>query len=348
MERLATDAHGEGAWRSLVDAWLYEVGEEVGRLKGVAEDDPHFEALVETRLEEKLAELSRRNPAFAQVLRAYHRASQAGEFAVAQGLLAWLAGQPHVDRSVTSRAGVKGTVDGQAALTFLRGVLTLLRQTGYAGLVLVLDEVETVQRMPPPTREKSLNALRQLVDMLANDELPGLYLVVTGTPRFFDDYKGLKGLAPLYQRIATTFDADPQFDNLLAAQIRLLPFDQARLVEVGRRVRELYPARDAERKSRRLTDSFLDALATQITTSFGGKVAVTPRLFLRTLIDVLDKVDQHEAYDPVAHYKLVIDDADLTPDELAARRGVPREPEPDDDAESDAIASAPERRRLDG
>jgi hypothetical protein len=35
--------------------------------------------------------------------------------------------------------------------------------------VLVLDEVETLQRLNAQTREKSLNALRQLVDALAAD-----------------------------------------------------------------------------------------------------------------------------------------------------------------------------------
>lgn len=321
MERLTTDAHGEGALRAIVDGWLFEVGEEVTRLKGIGEDDPQFPRLVEARLEEKLLELSTRNPAFSQVLRAYHQALQDGDFHTAQGLLAWLAGQPQIDRSVTARAGVKGAVDGQAALTFLRGVLLLLRQSGHAGLVVVLDEVETVQRMPPPTREKSLNALRQLVDMLANKELPGLYLVVTGTPAFFEDYKGLKGLPPLYQRIATRFDESGRFDNLRAAQVRLSPFDETRLVEVGQRVRGLFPAKHPERIAARVSDAFLVALAAQVTRGFGGKVSVSPRTFLRELVDVMDKVDQYEDYDPVTQYALVIDEAALTPEELAARRG---------------------------
>jgi hypothetical protein len=348
MERLTTEAHGEGAWRAVVDAWLYEVGDEVTRLKGVTEDDPQFDGLVETRLEEKLAELSTRNPAFSQVLRAYHRALQAGEHAVAQGLLAWLAGQPHVDRSITSRAGVKGNMDGQAALTFLRGVLTLLRQSGYAGMVLVLDEVETVQRMPTPTREKSLNALRQIVDMLANDDLPGLYLVVTGTPAFYDDYKGIKGLAPLHQRITTRFDADARFDNLRAPQVRLLPFDEGRLVAVGRLVRDLFPASEPDRVRLRASDAFLDALARQVSTAFGGKVSVAPRTFLRELVNVLDKVDQYADYDPVAQYKLTLDDADLPDEELAARRGAARNPSLPEESAADAEASPPVRRRLDG
>ena len=75
-----------------------------------------------------------RNPAYAQVLRAYHRATHEGDFATAQGLLAWLAGQPHTDRSVFKAAGTKGKVDGQASLTFLAGLLQLLRQSGYDGL----------------------------------------------------------------------------------------------------------------------------------------------------------------------------------------------------------------------
>jgi hypothetical protein len=42
----------------------------------------------------------------------------------------------------------------------------VLRQTGRKGLVLVLDEVETIQRVRADSREKSLNALRQLIDDL--------------------------------------------------------------------------------------------------------------------------------------------------------------------------------------
>ncbi|SEN18633.1 P-loop protein of unknown function [Stigmatella aurantiaca] len=321
VERLATPAEGVGAFRAVVDGWLFEVGEEVTRLKGLPEDDPAFAAAVEERLEDKLAELSARNPAFAQVLRAYAQAQAAGDMGVAQQLLGWLGAQPHVDRSVTSRAGVKGAVDGQAALAFLRGLLLLLRQSRHAGLVVVLDEVETLQRMPAPTREKALNALRQLVDMLMNGELPGLYLVVTGTPELFEGPKGLKALSPLYQRVFTRFDAEPRFDNLRAPQVRLPPFDVGRLLEVGHKVRALFPARETGRVQGTVDDRFLEGLVGRVTEGFGGKVTVAPRLFLRELVDVLDRVDQFPDYSPHQHYRLEVDEASLRPEELAARRG---------------------------
>jgi hypothetical protein len=343
VERLETAADGANAFQSVVDGWLYQLGEEVRRVKGLAEDDPAFADATEERLEDKLADMSRRNPAFAQVLRGYHRALHTGDFATAQGLLAWLAGQPHTDRTVMSEAGVRGKIDGQAALTFLAGILQLLRQSGYSGLVVVLDEVETIQRMNSQSREKSLNALRQLMDMLANDDLPGLYVVVTGTRDFFEGYKGLKNLTALYQRVQVSFGDDPRFDNLRAPQVRLLPFDEDRLFRVGQRIRDLYPTEQPSRIQSKVTDSFLRALVGQVTSGFGGKVAVAPRLFLRELTDVLDRVDQHQEFDPAAHYKLTIDEAQLSPEELAAARG---EQAPTADGEEEPPSNGP--RRLDG
>jgi hypothetical protein len=351
IEKLETAADGPNAFQAVIDGWLYQLGDEVTRLRGINEDDPGFADATEQRLEDKLADLSKRNPAFAQVLRAYHRATHEGDFATAQGLLAWLAGQPHTDRSVLKAAGTKGKVDGQASLTFLAGLLLLLRQSGYSGLVVVLDEVETVQRMNAQTREKSLNALRQLMDLLANEDLPGLYLVITGTRDFFEGYKGLKALAPLYQRVQVKFTDDTRFDNLKAPQVRLTPFTDDRLLMVGSRIRNLYPAKNPERLATRVDDAFLHGLVGQITDGFGGKVALAPRLFLRELIDVLDRVDIHEAYDPREHYKLEFDDSKLTPEELAAKHGRPLEaPEEEADAEEadTELVAVTTRTRLDG
>ena len=347
IEQLETAADGPNAFQAVVEGWLYQIGDEVMRLRGIGEDDPAFADATEQRLEDKLADLSRRNPAYAQVLRAYHRATHEGDFAIAQGLLAWLAGQPHTDRSVLKAAGVKGKVDGQASLTFLSGLMQLLRQSGYGGLVVVFDEVETIQRMNSQTREKSLNALRQMMDMLAKDELPGLYLVITGTRDFYEGYKGLKGLAPLYQRVQVNFGEDSRFDNLKAPQVRLLPFTEDRLLTVGKKVRDLYPAKNAGRLMGKVDDRFLHALVAQVTSGFGGSVALAPRLFLRELVDVLDRLDQHEAYNPAEHYKLDLDDeSKLTPEELAAKHG----PEPTYPEEPEGTEEAPSSKpkRLDG
>ncbi|MGH2198977.1 BREX system ATP-binding domain-containing protein, partial [Enterococcus faecalis] len=84
--------------------------------------------------------MARTAPAFSAVLRAYRRALFAGDSALSEGLIAWLGGQPNVAAAVKRTAGVKGDLDAFGAMHFLAGLLTILRDSGRAGLVLVLDE----------------------------------------------------------------------------------------------------------------------------------------------------------------------------------------------------------------
>src|SRR5699024_454461 len=151
-------------------------------------------------LEARLAEVSRSAPAFAAAVRGYRDAWFAGDAAQAEGILAWLSGQPHVAASVRRAIGVRGDIDHAGAFGFLEGLLAVLRDCDYCGLVLVLDEVETLQRARSDTRDKSLNALRQLIDEVDAGRFPGLYLLITGTPAFYTGTQGVQRLAPLAQR----------------------------------------------------------------------------------------------------------------------------------------------------
>ena len=81
-------------------------------------------------------------------------------------------GSPTSPPRSSGSPGVKGDVDHFAALSFLRGLLLILKDSGYSGLVLVLDEIETLQRVRGDVREKGLNALRQLIDDIDGGPVP--------------------------------------------------------------------------------------------------------------------------------------------------------------------------------
>ena len=326
VESLRTTEWENGAFRSLVDRWFYDLEEEVLARPGInPSDGATVSKEVGALLEARLSRISAEEPTFANVLRGVHRARAEGETATADALLAWLMGQPNVGAAPKRYAGVKGEIDTRTAAAFLRGLLSLLAQTGRAGLLLVLDEVETVQRMRGDVREKSLNALRQLLDEVEGGRYRGLYLLVTGTPAFYEGPQGIRRLPPLDQRMHVHF-GDPQYDNPRAVQIRLPAFDEGRLLEVGRKVRDLYPARNVARVATRVGDDVVGALARQAAGKLGGKVGVAPRLFLKKLVgEVLDRVDEHESYDPVQHYQLELSPAEMSPEERAAagvERGV--------------------------
>jgi hypothetical protein len=230
-------------------------------------------------------------------------------------VLAWLGGQPHVAAAARRVAGVRGDLDHFAALSFLQGLLAVLRDSGHPGLLLVLDEVETLQRVRSDARDKALNALRQLIDEVHSGRFPGLYLVITGTPAFYDGPQGVQRLAPLAQRLAVDFNTDARFDNPRAVQIRLPGFTVESLVELGGRVRDLYAdgAAASERVRTLVDDDYLGQLARAVAGGLGGKVGIAPRLFLKKLVgEVLDRVDQFPVFDPRQHYALTLSGTEMT------------------------------------
>lgn len=325
VERLATAEEPTGALRSLVDGWYYALENDVLAEGRVSDTD--VEALVAATDElagRRLAEVAKRAPMFPLVLRGYRRALATGDDATAEGLLAWLGGQPHVAATIKRRAGIKGDLDHDGALAFLAGLLAVIRDAGNTGLLLVLDEVETLQRMRSDARDRALNALRQLIDEIDAGRFPGLYLMITGTPAFFDGPQGASRLAPLAQRLHTGFSPDGRFDNLRAVQLRLEGFTIESLVEVGRRVRDLYAdGADAPDRIRdRCDDEVIRTLAGSVTGQLGGKVGVAPRIFLKKLVgELLDVIDQHAEFDPRRNYAATVADGELSEIERNARYG---------------------------
>ena len=322
VEHLGTADTASGAFRGVIDGWFYALEQDV--LADESLDPSDAEGLMARAgalMEARLATISKTAPAFSAVLRAYRDALSGGNGVLADGLISWLAGQPNVAASVKRAAGIKGDLDHFGATNFLMGLLTILRDSGYYGLVLVLDEVETLQRMRTDTREKGLNALRQWIDEIDAGRYPGLYVVITGTPAFFDGPQGVQRLAPLAQRLHVDFGTDRRFDNPRAVQIRLAPFDHSALLEVGKRVRDIYATgRPQEQRLLRLVDdNYLDTLARAVAGGLGGKVGVAPRLFLKKLVaEVLDRVDLHEEFDPRQHYQLTLGENEMSAAERAA------------------------------
>lgn len=316
IEKLSTSDQLSGAFRSVVDAWFFTLEKDVLAEGTIIETDtPALVQRTNELLEQRLGDISQTAPSFAATLRAYRTATTQGETAQADGILAWLAGQPNVAAGVKRSAGIKGDIDHFGALSFLQGLLIVLRDSGHPGLVLVFDEVETLQRVRSDVRDKGLNALRQLIDEVDTGRFPGLYVAITGTPAFFDGPQGVARLAPLAQRLHVDFETDSRFDNPRAVQVRLPGFTRHLLVDVGCRVRDIFKegAQAPERITSVVDNSYVEDLAQAVTGRLGGKVGIVPRIFLKKLVaDVLDRVDQFADFDPRRDYRLALADKELT------------------------------------
>ena len=125
-----------GALRNIVDGWFYALEEDVLAEGSIDPDDAA--ELLEAHERAAGAAAREGQPDTPHVQRGPARLP-AGPVSrrradIAEGILAWLAGQPNVAAAAKRLAGVKGDIDHFGALSFLQGLLTILRDSGHVGL----------------------------------------------------------------------------------------------------------------------------------------------------------------------------------------------------------------------
>ena len=325
MTELGTVTCPRGALNDILDRWIAKVEEALVAL-GQDPDAPGFDEKVRKRIEDELASMTggKAPQDFVRVVQTIFDLKQRGEAAEAGSLISWLCGSGNVGAAAKKAAGIKGDIGSRDALDYLRGALEIVKAAGYKGLLIVIDEAETILRMRSDSRHKSLNGIRQIAD--AAGAYPGMLWIFTGTPEFFDTRHGVAGLAPLHERIRFLSTGDRV--SLRQAQLALKPFDAERLRSVALRLRELYPTTDRAHLEERVSAAFIDRLVADVTAGFKGDVGVVPRQFLREFVTQLDLVAEHDDYEPLREYGFK--PIELRPEEKHVISGDPLPPIDDD------------------
>jgi hypothetical protein len=323
VQDLGTSTCPRGALGDIIDRWIAKV--ETALVDGGADEDaPDFDDKVEKKIEEEIGRLTggKAPEDLGRVLREVFKLKRAGKVREAGALMSWLSGSENVSASEKKAAGIKGDITSTDAMAYLHGILEVVKAAGFKGLVIVVDEVETIVRMRTDVRGKSMNAIRQIID--AADRYKGLLWVFTGTPDFFDNRRTVAGLQPLHDRIK--FQVEGGLVSMRQPQLELRPFTRERLKEVGLRLRQLYPAGDPNIVAQKVTPEIIAAKVDEVTKGFGGDVGIVPRQFLRSLVNLFDVVAENPDAQLPEPPKTVVE-------QRAAEGKKPLEydPEPDDD-----------------
>lgn len=300
---------GEHALKSIFDTWIYGIEDRLISA-GFDEEDPALTDQTAKEIEAVLTRVSGINSGLAAAFLTYYQANNRGDFATSQSAIGWIAGEQTVGRTFKSQAGLKGTVTEGDALSFLNGLVHIIVQAGYAGLLVSFDEVETgpTQSFARPQREKGLH---QSPSDRGHDRpqrtCQTVFSCLRERPALFDSAKGIRSLPPLYDRIGMI--ADDGFSNPMQTQIVLPKFGVKKLEEVSLRVMEIYTEAYSEVDKTRVSLR-LRTMIERVTSRFGGRVDVVPRLYLREFVDVLDKCALYDTYNPAEKYAFVPKESD--------------------------------------
>lgn len=293
-------AEEEHAIKAIIDNWLFAIEERLISVSPEGTEEEVLEDATEREIETALSGISELNTALAAALRTYYKANNAGEFPIAQAALGWVAAEPNIGRNFKQRAGLRGDIDDTIAYSFLRGLVLIIHGAGYRGLAIAVDEIETAQGLQRAQREKGYHTLVQIIDAIDRGAMPGCYFLFTGTPALFDSSRGIRSVPPLYDRISIVEAG--AYRNPRQPQIILSKFETGKLELVALKLIDVYAQAYSEPDRERISHRFIRAMIRKITTRFGGRIDIIPRIFLKEFVDVLDKCELYEQYNPAEGY----------------------------------------------
>ncbi len=241
-------------------------------------------------------------PDFTRALVGYARASLAGDFETMTATSGWLRGinekiripAQYLRRSGPAAAGGAG-IDIRAigrgnATDVMRGLLWLIREAGYAGLVLCIDEVEELAKLGSRKRQdQALQALREYVDHAGGDGgYANLCMYLAATPDMFEDEKYF----PRYDALATRIQSFSKELNWRAPVIDLdrTPLGSDEMREMALRIAAVHAAAYRTDGEQEIATHVLERIVANLLVS---KLSMAkPRLLARVLVDELEKARQ--------------------------------------------------------
>ena len=121
-----------------------------------------------------------------------------------ESICQWLKGEGY-DRKTHSKFGILQRIDKSTAFMMIRSLAQWVKQVGYSGLVILLDEGERQSSLTSKQRELLLNNLREIIDECGQATFQGI-MIFYAVP----DENFLEGRAQVYealkQRVATVFE----------------------------------------------------------------------------------------------------------------------------------------------
>lgn len=286
------------AFSLILEEWLLNIEEKIIEFDGLDPegDSEKFQEEMNRRINEELQTVGTIAASFANVIRAFYKAKYAGDSVISQGAIAWLKGE-NTRADIKKKLGVVGTVTRENSFEFFRALLNMIKSAGYTGLMVILDEVETVQKLQTATmRNNAYENLRFFIDEVDKNNFRNCFFLYTGTTDLMESERGFKALEPLYQRVK--IERDMNFKNLRQPVIFLNDFNKTKLREVAGKVRNIHSEVYEWDAYEKVNDRFIERYITDMTNGFGGEINISPRGFLRKFVDILDKSQMYDDYIP--------------------------------------------------
>jgi hypothetical protein len=256
---------------------------------------------------------------FAEVIAAYWRGHDAGDETLKKNAVRWLRGEFSTKTEARQALGVRTIVDDTNVYDQLKLFAQLVRQAGYSGFLVCLDELVNLYKLAN-TQARSSNyeqILRILNDVLQGSAM-GLGFLLGGTPEFLTDpRRGLYSYQALQSRLAQNTFANKGLVDFSGPVLRLTNLSPEDLFVLLSKIRHLHALGDEQRYL--IQDDGIQSFMAHCSKRIGEAYFRTPRNTITAFINLLAVLEQNPEVQLVDLLPQVSLKNEVNPDALPAQ-----------------------------
>ena len=295
IQNLSTKTRPEGGALTLIlDRWINSVQTQVVG-EGIASDDPKFEAAVDQKIYGVISSLNElvHGFDFAKLLNMYYHAYMSGDDETKAKVVKWFRGEYSHKTEAKKDLGVDIIISDSDWYEYLKLFATFFRQAGYAGLMIMIDELVNIYKIPNAI-SRQYNYEKILT--MYNDTLQGkakyLGIIMCGTPQAVEDRRrGVYSYEALRSRLASGKFAQEGARDMYAPVIRLEPLTAEEMLVLTEKLADMHA--NLYGYERTITDNDLAQFIKIEYARVGADTNITPREIIRDFIELLDIVWQN-------------------------------------------------------
>ncbi|WP_265668736.1 ATP-binding protein [Lactobacillus amylovorus] len=295
IQNLSTKTRPEGGALTLIlDRWINSVQTQVVG-EGIASDDPKFEAAVDQKIYGVISSLNElvHGFDFAKLLNMYYHAYMSGDDETKAKVVKWFRGEYSHKTEAKKDLGVDIIISDSDWYEYLKLFATFFRQAGYAGLMIMIDELVNIYKIPNAI-SRQYNYEKILT--MYNDTLQGkakyLGIIMCGTPQAVEDRRrGVYSYEALRSRLASGKFAQEGARDMYAPVIRLEPLTAEEMLVLTEKLADMHA--NLYGYKRTITDNDLAQFIKIEYARVGADTSITPREIIRDFIELLDIVWQN-------------------------------------------------------
>jgi len=276
---------------------------------------------VEKVIDEKLAPIQEfvGGYDFATVLKAYWRGSEASNEELKLAALRWLRGEFSTKTEANKSLGVRTIIDDDNVYDSLKSLACLTKVAGYAGLLVMFDEMVNIYKLQnAQARKSNFEQILRIVNDALQGNTANIGFLMCGTPQFLlDTRRGLFSYEALQSRLADNQFATKGLVDLSGPVISLQSLTPEDLLVLLTNIRTVFAAGDPSKYL--VPDEVLTAFMAHCDRRIGEAYFRTPRTTVKAFVQMLSVLEQN----PGTKWQDLLGQVDVPADLQSQQEAVP-------------------------